>query len=157
VLDSVVSLMAPQAEETGVDLVLEADPDLPPVTGNPDEVEELASNLVSNAIKYTPPGGRVVAEAACNGKYALLRVSDTGIGIPDDDLPRLFDEFHRCANARSSDIEGTGLGMAIVKTIADRHGAKINVESEEGSGTQVQVAFPLTRAYGSPAGGSSDG
>lgn len=146
VLDSVVSLMAPRAERAGVGLELAIDEDLTPIPGSPEDMEELIGNLVSNAIKYTPEGGRVVAEAAANGECVILRVSDTGIGIPEDELPRLFDEFHRCENARSSGIEGTGLGMAIVKTIADRHRAEVRVDTAEGKGTTIEVAFPYTRA-----------
>lgn len=145
VIDSVVTLMLPRATEAGVELVAEAEPALPPIVGSPEDVEELVSNLVSNAVKYTPRGGRVHASAKLNGEYVLLRVSDTGIGIPPEDMPRLFNEFHRCSNVRQSGIEGTGLGMAIVKTIADRHHAEIHVESKLGQGTTIEVRFPLAR------------
>jgi signal transduction histidine kinase len=146
ILDSVVTLMIPRAKQSGVELTLESDPDMPSIVGSPEEIEELVGNLVSNAVKYTPSGGRVVACARMNGECAILRVSDTGIGIPAEDLPRLFNEFHRCSNARKSGIEGTGLGMTIVRTIADRHGANVRVESEEGKGTNIEVRFPLVRA-----------
>jgi signal transduction histidine kinase len=145
VVDGVVSLMQPKAEAGGVALAVECAADLPPLVGSPEDIEELVSNLVSNAVKYTPSGGSVTASAKLNGQGVLLRVSDTGIGIPADDLPRLFNEFHRCTNVRQSGIEGTGLGMAIVKTIADRHHAEVRVESEEGKGTTVEVRFPLGR------------
>jgi len=146
VVDGVVSLMKPKAEAGGVALGVECAADLPPLVGSPEDIEELVSNLVSNAVKYTPSGGSVMASAKLNGQGVLLRVSDTGIGIPADDLPRLFNEFHRCTNVRQSGIEGTGLGMAIVKTIADRHHAEVRVESEEGKGTTIEVRFPLGRA-----------
>jgi signal transduction histidine kinase len=146
VVDGVVSLMKPKAEAGGVTLAADSAPDVPPLVGSPEDIEELVSNLVSNAVKYTPSGGRVVASARLNGQGVLLRVSDTGMGIPADDMPRLFNEFHRCANVRQSGIEGTGLGMAIVKTIADRHRAEVRVDSEEGKGTTVEVRFPLVRA-----------
>jgi signal transduction histidine kinase len=129
-----------------VELTLETDPDMPPIVGSPEEIEELVGNLVSNAVKYTPAGGRVAACARLNGECAILRVSDTGIGIPAEDLPRLFNEFYRCTNARKSGIEGTGLGMTIVKAIADRHGADVRVDSKEGEGTSIEVRFPLVRA-----------
>jgi signal transduction histidine kinase len=145
VLESVVSLMMPKAQEGGVGLAAETDPDMPPMVGSPEDIEELVCNLVSNAVKYTPRGGHVTASAKLNGESVLLRVSDTGIGIPAEEMPRLFNEFHRCANVRQSGIEGTGLGMAIVKTIADQHHAAIGVESEVGKGTTVEVRFPLTR------------
>jgi len=146
VVDGVVSLMKPKAEAGGVALAVECAADLPPLVGSPEDIEELVSNLVSNAVKYTPSGGSVTASAKLNGQGVLLRVSDTGIGIPAEDMPRLFNEFHRCTNVRQSGIEGTGLGMAIVKTIADRHRAEVRVESEEGKGTTVEVRFPLVRA-----------
>jgi signal transduction histidine kinase len=146
VLKSVTSLMRPQAEEAGVTLRVETAADAPPIVGNPYEIEELVSNLISNAIKYTPHGGQVTASVAPREGAVVVRVADTGIGIPQDELPRLFDEFHRCANARRSDIEGTGLGMVIVKTIADRHRAAVDVQSEEGKGTAIEVSFPIGRA-----------
>jgi len=146
VLRSVTSLMRPQAEESGVALGVEAEADAPAIVGNPHEIEELVSNLVSNAIKYTPHGGRVTASVEPQGEAVVVRVADTGIGIPQDELPRLFDEFHRCSNARRSDIEGTGLGMVIVKTIADRHRAAVHVASDEGKGTVVEVSFPVGQA-----------
>ena len=146
VLRSVTSLMRPQAEEAGVTLQVEAEGGGPAILGNPYEIEELVGNLVSNAIKYTSPGGLVTASVEPREDSVVLRVADTGIGIPREELPRLFDEFHRCSNARRSDIEGTGLGMVIVKTIADRHRAVVQVESEEGKGTVIGVSFPVGRA-----------
>lgn len=145
-VEAVTSLMRAQAAEAGLELVTELDPEVLPVVGSPEDLEELVCNLVSNAIKYTPPGGRVVASVAADGEHAVVRVTDTGIGIPKDDLPKLFDEFHRCSNVRQSGIEGTGLGMAIVKTLADRHRAEVRVESEEGQGTTVEVRFPTGQA-----------
>jgi signal transduction histidine kinase len=145
ILEAVVALMRPQADQTGVHVEVQADPNVPHVLGNPDEIEELLSNLVSNAIKYTPRGGRVSASVTTTDSSVVVRVADTGIGIPREELPRLFEEFHRCANARRSDVPGTGLGMAIVKAIADRHRANVHVESEEGRGTVVEVVFPSNR------------
>jgi len=143
VVGSVVALMRPQAEAAGVAVSVDAAEDAPPVVGNPYEIEELIGNLVSNAMKYTPRGGQITAAVEQRDDEVVVRVADTGIGIPADEMPRLFQEFHRCANARRSDIVGTGLGMVIVKTIADRHHAVLRVESEEGKGTTVEVAFPL--------------
>ena len=143
---SIVTLVRPQAEQAGLRLETDLAPGVPPLMGNPDEIEQLISNLIANAIKYTPSGGMVAASVQPAGAGVLLRVADTGIGIPKAELPRLFDEFHRCANARSSGIEGTGLGMAIVRAIADRHRAEVRVESEEGRGTVVEVAFPVAPA-----------
>ncbi len=145
-VESVASLMQAQAEGRGVSLLLEAGSNIPLVGGNPEEIEELVSNLLSNALKYTPAGGTVTASVAPSGDRVVLRVADTGMGIPEDELPRLFQEFHRCANARRSGIEGTGLGMPIVKAIAERHRAQIHVESLEGEGTTVEVSFPAALA-----------
>jgi signal transduction histidine kinase len=145
-VESVVALMQTQSQERGVKLALSVAPAVSPLRGNPDELEELVSNLLSNAIKYTPTGGAVTVAVGGGEGTVSLRVADTGIGIPADELPRLFDEFHRCANARRAGIEGTGLGMAIVKAIADRHHADLRVDSGPDQGTVVEVVFPTTRA-----------
>ncbi len=143
ILDSVASLMRAEADSAGISLEVDADSTAPHILGFPDEIEELLSNLLSNAIKYTPQGGRVTASVVPNDDTVVVRIADTGIGIPEDELPRLFEEFHRCTNARRSAIKGTGLGMALVKTIADRHHAQVRVDSEEGTGTTIEVAFPV--------------
>ena len=108
------------------------------VTGARDLLQELVYNLVDNAIKYNRPGGRVTVSAA----ERVLRVSDTGIGIPDSAKPHLFERFYRVEKSRSKEMGGTGLGLAIVKHIADLHKARIFVEDVPGGGTCFAVVFP---------------
>lgn len=134
--------------------------EVPPVDGDSDRVEQVFVNLVDNAVKYTPRGGAVTvsarrvadaehgnggasrAAASGNGDYVEVAISDTGIGIPSQDLPRLTERFYRVDKARSRELGGTGLGLAIVKHIVQAHGGWMRIESELGKGTTVRVTFP---------------
>jgi len=118
--------------------------DLPKMKGDQEMIEQMFENLVSNAIKYTPDGGRV-GMTFWPGMSGTIRivVSDNGIGIPKDELNHLFTEFFRGSNAQT--IIGTGLGLATVKEIVDRHGGQIQVESEEGFGTTFIVHLPVSK------------
>jgi len=98
---------------------------------------------VSNAVRYTPRGGSVAVRLQRTDSALRLEVEDTGIGIPKDDLPRIFEEFFRSANARSHTSDGTGLGLSIVKAVAEQHGGSVSVESEQGKGTRFTVDLPL--------------
>jgi signal transduction histidine kinase len=100
-------------------------------------------NLVSNAVKYTPPGGKVEVVAQTGTDYALIHVIDTGIGNPGEDVPHLFDAFYRVHRDNGDDVEGTGLGLSIVKTIIEQHGGQIVVESALGEGSAFSIL--LTR------------
>jgi two-component system, OmpR family, phosphate regulon sensor histidine kinase PhoR len=101
------------------------------------------SNLVSNAIKFTPDEGRLGIELAVDGRDAVLRVADSGIGISEADRERLFERFFRAANAVEQAIPGTGLGLAICKGIVDAHAGRLWLESALGEGTTVTVRLPL--------------
>lgn len=103
----------------------------------------IITNLLSNAIKYSPDGGIVQFEIICSSSAAIFRIQDTGIGIPEEDLDKLFDSFGRASNVGT--IQGTGLGLAIVKKCVDLHGGDITVESELGVGTTFTVILPLIR------------
>jgi two-component system phosphate regulon sensor histidine kinase PhoR len=100
-------------------------------------------NLVDNALKYTPPGGRVVVGARHAGDRIEIFVSDTGSGIPEKDLPRLTERFYRVDKARSRELGGTGLGLAIVKHIAQAHNGELMIESALNQGTTVRVFLPF--------------
>jgi signal transduction histidine kinase len=106
-------------------------------------VDRILTNLVSNAIKYTPVGGRVSVVLRRNEPRAELRVSDTGIGIPAEARAHLFEEFYRAPNAKAIEKEGTGLGLAITKDLVTRYGGQIAVESEAGKGTTFVVMLPV--------------
>jgi heavy metal sensor kinase len=133
-------ILAPDHE-----IVIRAD-DGAHVHGNRDHLERLLTNLLDNAVKYTPAGGRVEVEARRQGAEVCLGVRDTGRGIPSDDLPRIFDRFYRADRARSRQEGGTGLGLAIVQAIVQAHGGRIDAESTVGGGTTIRVWLPATVA-----------
>ena len=112
------------------------------ITGDPALVRELLLILLDNAIKFTPAGGRVRLDVSVQDGRAALAVTDTGIGIPADQLPHVFERFYRGAAARSQ-AEGAGLGLAIARWIAEVHGARIDIASEPGVGTRVTLGLPL--------------
>ena len=116
---------------------------MPFISGDADMIEQALENLVSNAVKYTPAGGKVKVEFSSDSDGSVkVQISDTGIGIPEAARPQLFNEFFRAENARAVNEHGTGLGLALVKEVMDRHGGRIFVESEEGLGTLFVVHFP---------------
>jgi signal transduction histidine kinase len=118
------------------------------VRGDRERLRQVASNLVANAIKFTPPGGRVVVGVQGNGSTAILDVADTGAGMPDEDVTRAFDVFYRGGNATSG-VAGTGLGLAIVREIVERHGGSVRLDSAPGRGTRAVVELirePVARA-----------
>jgi signal transduction histidine kinase len=99
-------------------------------------------NLIGNAIKYSPDGGEIVVRLARDGNAALLSVEDTGMGIPGDDLPHIFDRFYRGANVMTA-TAGTGIGLSTARRIVERHGGTITATSIEGSGSTFVVRLPL--------------
>ena len=115
---------------------------LPLVLGDKENLEGVFTNLVSNAIKYTPEGGTVHIEMSPDGDYVKTVVKDTGIGISEEDLPSIFDKFSRVKSEKTRGIVGTGLGLSIVKNIVEAHLGSISVESKEGKGTTFTVLLP---------------
>ena len=115
---------------------------MPEITGDREKLQQVLINVVSNAMKYTPDGGSIDIVATPASKGIAICVTDTGMGIPKEDLPRLFERFYRVEKARSSDAGGSGLGLAIAKEILDAHGGDIRVESTVGKGTCVFVTLP---------------
>ncbi len=112
------------------------------LTGDPDRLKQLLLILLDNAIKYTPPGGRVSVSLRRDGANAELTVRDTGVGIPAEALPHVFERFYRADPARSRDPGGTGLGLPIAQWIVEQHGGRITLDSEPGKGTTVAVLLP---------------
>ncbi len=133
--------------------------DLGEMTADKERIEQVLTNVVGNAIKYTKDGGKIVVSAeSYSGKrkptgkeepFIRISVSDNGLGIPKEDLPRLFERFYRVDKARTSDMGGTGLGLPIAKEIVEAHGGNIAVTSTEGSGTTVTIELPLDTGIGS--------
>ena len=118
----------------------------PTVLGDADRLRQLLTNLIDNAIAYTPPGGTVRLTWDTDGAFARVRVVDTGSGIASEDLPHLFDRFYRADRARVRSSGGSGLGLAIVQWIVNAHGGRIAIESRFGSGSTVTVWLPSVDA-----------
>jgi two-component system phosphate regulon sensor histidine kinase PhoR len=144
--DEVLEVLREKAERGQVALGKQIPPDLPLLLGDGDRLQQVLINLTDNAVKYTPPGGRVTIEARLlsNGPTPVIEVevSDTGIGIPAGDLPRLTERFYRVDKARSRELGGTGLGLAIVKHIVQGHGGQLEIASELNVGTRVRFSVP---------------
>ncbi|ABW18937.1 two-component system histidine kinase PnpS [Alkaliphilus oremlandii] len=143
-LMEVVDFIIPLADSKEIELFTDIDSALPSIYGNRDWFKQIVINLLDNSIKYTPIGGKVELTAYTKDNNIVLHVKDTGIGIPKKDLPRLFERFYRVDKARSRKVGGTGLGLAIVKYIVLSFNGKINVDSEEGNGTEFIVTIPIT-------------
>jgi two-component system, OmpR family, phosphate regulon sensor histidine kinase PhoR len=118
-------------------------PNLPLIRADETRLQEILYNLLDNALKYTQPGGKIRLQADQQGDEIAVSVSDTGIGIDEADLPRVFERFYRADKARSRELGGTGLGLSIVKHIAQMHGGRVEAESKPGRGTTVRVLLPL--------------
>ena len=140
-LERALELMAPLAEEKGVRLDTSAEPALPPVLADRDRVLQVFSNLIGNALKFTPPGGSVRASARAGVEEVVFQVADTGCGIPAAELPHIFDRFYQVGRRRPP---GAGLGLTIARGIVEGHGGVIAVESELDVGTTVTFTLPST-------------
>ena len=112
------------------------------VRGDETQLISMFTNLVENAVKYTPPGGKVEVTGGSEGREIVVSVSDTGIGIPEANLARIFERFYRVDKARSKATGGTGLGLSIVKHVAENHGGRVAVQSVPGEGTTFTVYLP---------------
>jgi signal transduction histidine kinase len=132
----------PTAAERGVALHVCAEP-VPSARADRARLAQVIDNLLSNALKFTPPGGRVQLRTTPRGREVALEVADTGMGISKEDQARLFERFYRTSAATLRAIPGTGLGLAISKMIIEAHGGRIGVESEEGRGAIFRVLLPV--------------
>ncbi len=142
---SVYEAVALNAESHGHTLSFQCEENMPDVNGDRERIEQVVMNIVSNAIKYTPDGGKIEIRAGRSGKNVYVRVSDNGIGIPEKDLPRLFERFYRVDKARSRESGGTGLGLSIAKEIINQHKGDIRIESVYGEGTDVTITLPAAK------------
>jgi PAS domain S-box-containing protein len=142
ILNRTVELMRPSAKDKAISIKTEIASGLPAFSGDRGGVEALFVNLISNAIKYTPKGGNIRVTLSQAGKNILFKVIDDGIGIPQQDLDRIFEKFYRIKTEQTRSISGSGLGLSIVKGIVDAHNGAIHVESEKGKGTTFIVSMP---------------
>ena len=137
-----VELMAPAAQERRVRLAVEEQPTTP-ISGDADDLERLVLNLLENAIKYNRPEGTVTVRLRKGVSQVVLEVADTGLGIPQESLSRIFERFYRVDKSRAREEGGTGLGLAIVKHVAQAHGGQVEVESRAGRGSTFRVRLPV--------------
>jgi signal transduction histidine kinase len=147
-ISDTISGFQPQAEQKGVRLLGEVSGDIDPVLANPPRLQRVLHNLVSNALRHTPPDGTVALRAVPDGNVARVEVSDTGEGISAEDLPRVFERSFRAEQSRTrpekDDAPGAGLGLAIARGLIEAHGGTMDVESEPGQGSRFR--FTLERA-----------
>lgn len=142
IVNKVVEIMLPQAEKKGITLEFQPFEPLPLVDADMNSMEGVFTNLISNGIKYTECGGKVVVKSMVKGGYVQVDVVDTGIGIAPEDLPRIFDKFYRVKTEKTRKIMGSGLGLSIVKSIVEAHLGSVEVKSEPGKGTAFSVFLP---------------
>lgn len=137
------SVQEQQAEAAYHQHVLALDvTDLPPIRGNARRLRQVVNNLVSNAIKYTPPGGQITVTARADGDFVFLHVRDSGIGIALEDQRHIFEKFYRVRSDATERINGSGLGLSIVKAIVEKHNGRVWVKSEPGQGSTFSVVLP---------------
>jgi len=140
-----VETARPLAEERDITLTLATGP-LALIAGDHARLAQLLDNLISNGIKFTPPGGRIDVRVKGQRGNAVIEVRDTGMGIPSEEQHHLFERFFRTAKATEQAIPGTGLGLAISKAIVDAHGGQIAVASADGGGTTFRISLPIRQA-----------
>ncbi len=140
----------PQAEERGIQLSVTAEA-TPAISVDPDRLGQVIGNLVGNALRHTPDGGHIELAAALTGAGVVLSVTDDGPGIPNDDLPHIFERFYRGDKARVDD-GSSGLGLAIARSLVEAHGGQMGVENVAPGGARFTVALPLTNGNSRSAG-----
>ena len=142
-INNAVAAVKNRAEDKSLNLGADISQSENKVLGDQLSIEETIVNLLLNSIKYTPANGSVLINTRDDGDYTLVEIIDTGIGIPQQELPRVFEEFFRATNARKVEKDGTGLGLSIAKQIVERHGGKIGIESHENRGTRIWFTLPI--------------
>jgi signal transduction histidine kinase/DNA-binding response OmpR family regulator len=150
-IDHILLNLRSELEKKGLSLAVSVDAALPPVIGDREKISAVLENLIINAVKFTPEGGRLTVSAGrlagATRPTAELRVADTGIGIPADQVERIFQRFHQVDASSTRRFGGVGLGLAIVKSILEAHGSPIDVASEVGRGTEFRFTLPLLEKH----------
>lgn len=140
-----VAAFQQRAGEQGVNIHTQLQAEVPAIEGDPQRIEQVLANLLSNAMRYTPSGGSVTIKLTADSHWAYISVTDTGSGIAPEDLPYVFDRFYRADAARAKATGGSGLGLSIAKQIVEAHGGAITVQSSLGVGTTFTVRLPIMR------------
>lgn len=141
-IEEVADEVALQAAEKGIEVEIRLPEALPIVRADPLRLRQVLINLLANAVRYTPPGGRITVEASDRGDAVRVDVRDTGVGIAPEDLPYVFDRFYRAEKSRTRSDGGSGLGLAIVKSLVEAHGGQVGVESAPGKGARFFFTLP---------------
>ena len=143
VLKEVVELMKGEAQERGVEIAAELPEESPLISANREDLTRVFTNLVDNAIKYNRPGGKVFLRAKAIEAFLQVEVQDTGIGIPQEEREKIFDEFYRVKSKATQGIGGTGLGLSIAKKVLEAHNGHLEVESKLNEGSTFRVLLPV--------------
>jgi signal transduction histidine kinase len=142
IIQDTIALLAPRAQEQRVELSF-ACQNMTRLQADPKGIGEVFTNLITNAINYSPEGGKVVVTAQGLNEYMEIKVKDTGVGILEDELPKIFDKFYRVKHPKTRQVLGTGLGLSIVQGIVQAHNGTIDVESVPDSGTTFRILLPV--------------
>ncbi len=142
---SIVADFQLKMEELSLTLETAVPSDLPPISGDPTQLRRVFDNLLSNAIKFTPTGGQIEIQAFLEGEFIVFRVIDSGVGMPSDQMGRIFERFFQLRSHKTLNPHGVGLGLALVKEIVEAHEGYVRVESTEGVGSTFEVSLPIAR------------
>ncbi len=141
IVTSTVEMYTDQAMDKNIAMTVQVEPNLPLILGSKEHLERMVANLISNAVRYTPENGSIKVKLSARNDLTALTIADSGIGIPEKEISRVFEEFYRGSNAYKVS-SGTGLGLPIVKFIVDKHGGAVSVNSVEGEGTVFTITLP---------------
>ncbi len=140
-IENAINFVEPKARDKGISIDSNIESTVDIIMGAQIYIEETIANLLANSVKYTPRNGRVSLSVKDRGDSILIQITDTGIGIPKEEIPRIFEEFYRASNAKEIERDGTGLGLSIAKQVVERHNGRIWVESEEGKGSTFNIVL----------------
>ncbi|MFH1413924.1 MAG: ATP-binding protein [Candidatus Omnitrophota bacterium] len=142
ILATAIDLVTLQCRNKNITLAQNLQKDIPVIIADRSQIERVFINLLGNAVKFTPEGGKIIVRAKLKGEEVQIEIQDTGIGIPPEALKKIFDEFYRVDNAVNQEVKGTGLGLSLVKHIIEAHQGKISVASNVGTGTTFSFTLP---------------
>jgi signal transduction histidine kinase len=148
--------MLPIVARRSQSMEIDVNPEAGIVLGDERRLEHVVSNLLTNAVKFTPDGGSIVVRAAREGSEAVITVQDSGIGIPEEEHAKVFERFYRSERKESAKVPGTGLGLSIVKSIAKNHGGDVTLASAVGEGTTISIRLPRLELEHAAVGGGRE-
>ncbi len=152
IVNSTLDMYSAMIKKKNLTMKVQSDKNILPILGSREHIDSMVGNLVSNAIRYTLDNGSVTISVGAENNEVILIVADTGIGIPEESLPKIFTDFYRASNAMKTSTMGTGIGMSIIKSIVEEHNGTITVKSREGEGTTFTVRLPAALAASEPPG-----